>query len=230
MKKIILFNLIISHLFISQIANAQADIAVLKVATITEETLINKGLESTERAAIYIQNLKENGALLVRLTSRKRSLEKYRAFKQHAIARNIEQRQRKLNLQLVTLLRAHFDFCPIYFFYDYDSPKILNKEFTKVFLNDQLELDENIKLIQSFFLTAEVGPVRETKPDQPKADENYHINRGNLSEAFVIKDANFTQLKSPFPFWVKASFKKFLHRKIKKINKKLHSFYLQTKR
>ena len=183
-------------------------------------------------AAKNIDNLKE-GALLIRLKTRSKSLKAYEKAGATYVANKIRKKRDTENKKIMALFDEYFDFCPTYFFYTDDTDVILSGECENVFLNRELKKDKNIVLDKDFYLIAEFDVLLEEKlwPDSVLAANNQNkvYQHQALNKVIVIKDKNFEQLKDPFPFYVKASAERFWPRKIAKLNRRFHK-YFETKK
>ena len=209
------FRLVVFLLLVSSVAAAQ------------NELLLNNTRSDT--AKYYIRELKK-GALVVRLQSKSKAIEKLRAEGNHSYARTIESEQREDNLEIYQAFRQHFDFCDVYFIYAEQTDSLLRNGGKNFFLNDSLQVDPSIHLNKPFFLFAEHGtpqfekPSDKTQPDKQSPDESL------MRQSIVILDQNLRQLKPPFPYFAHETFIKYLfdakwRDKVIELNKKLHAFY-----
>lgn len=175
-----------------------------------------------KRVAAYdnIQLIK-NGALLVRLSDRKKSLAAYKRAGDHAIAKRIEAELLKDNLRLMDLFTTYFDFCPVYFFYSSDSKAVCSGNANGLLLNAQLERDPSIVIQQDTFFIAELGVLK----DEDKIEDDNTYNPTTLQRVFIIKDRFNKQLASPLPFYQRIIFDRYWPRLITKWNERLHKFY-----
>ena len=179
-----------------------------------------------------INNLKE-GALLIRLKTRSKSLKAYeKAGATHLIKRIKKERDAE-NKKIIDLFNKYFDFCPTYFFYTDDTELLLLGKHEGMFLNNELKKDKNIILDKDFYLIAEFDVLLEEKlwtdSTLTATNQNKVYQHQALNKVIVIKDKNLEQLKDPFPFYVKASTERFWPRKVEKLNKRFHK-YFETKK
>ncbi|MGB1205733.1 MAG: hypothetical protein ACPG5B_08815 [Chitinophagales bacterium] len=185
-----------------------------------------------EEAITNINNLKE-GALLVRLKTRSKSLKAYEKAGASYLVKKIKKERDAENQKIVNLFNEYFDFCPIYFFYTDDTERLLSGEHKGIFLDDKLKKDKAIVLDKDFFLIAEFGVLLEEKiwADSAvlAANQNKMYQHQALNKVIVIKDKNLEQLKRPFPLYVRASTTRFWPRKVAKLNKRFHK-YFETKK
>ncbi len=158
-------------------------------------------------------NQLHDGALLVRLITKTKTITTLKNAGNYKMADEIELEQSTLNKRIILAFRNHFKFCPVYFFYSDYTEAVKNNEINKIiFLNDDLQLDPEILFKEDKFLTAEFSLID---------DADF--------EALIIKDNQFVQLKRPFPFYVRTFDSiwndKKLNQVIVTLNHRLNSFY-----
>ncbi len=184
----------------------------------------------------------QNGALLVRLKTRKKSITALRKGGQNNKADKIEKKQAKYNMEIVNGFKTEFDFCPTYFFYSNYSQEAIDGQFEKVqFLNDSLQYDSTITFNYTKYLTAEFGIIEQDTTRY--IDGYYHVKDGenglekqekynggtNMTfGALIIKSEQFVQLRKPFPYYSRTLYSVPLRRSpklvIRTMNTKLHGF------
>jgi hypothetical protein len=182
------------------------------------------------------------GVLLVRLKTRKNSISALRRSGQNEKADKIQRKQDKFNANVISAFKTNFDFCPAYFFYSDFSQQVLDKEFDKIeFLDDSLQYDPNISLQSKTFLTAEFGIIEQDtaqyfdgyyySPGEGRGQEKRTKYNGgpNMSfEALIIKSNKFTQLRRPFPYYVRTlnslPIRRHPKHVVTKMNAQLHGF------
>lgn len=201
-------------LFISMVTFGQENVDPISTnqKTTTEQSNSSKK-ENTEQAREQITQLLE-GALLVRLQTKNKSITALREKGNDKLADKIETDQKKHNMEIVSAFRTLFDFCPVYFFFSDDSQNIKKGKLDQVaFLSESLIPDTNIHFSKTYFLTAEFG----------------RTEQGKSFGALVIMDSRFSQLKRPFPYYVRTfeslPIKRSIHRTVLMMNRKLHKFY-----
>jgi len=193
-------------------------------------------------------NLLHDGALLVRLQAKKRSIDGLRERGNFKLADRVEAEQRELNQKIVNGFTTYFDFCPVYFFYSSDSKYVKNGELNRVgLLNQNLEVDTGITVDARRYLTAEFGKIQQ---GPGKYYENYKVIQGDGDVrmrkqyygepdmgfgALIIKNDDFVQLRKPFPYYVRTLssfifFRRKPKKTVKRMNKKLQRFYLRSNR
>jgi hypothetical protein len=194
-------------------------------------------------AKYQILSLKE-GTLLVRLYTKASTIAALRKKGKNIEADNLELQQSVINQSIISAFREKFSFCPVYFFYSYDSPLVHEKQFDKItFVNDQLETDTAIRFDVKYFLIAEFGTIeqdtiarfdsyyydRTEKGLEKKALYNGSSNMG--FGALVMKSEISVQLHRPFPYYVRTfetlPFVVNTNHVVSKMNKKLNKYYLR---
>jgi hypothetical protein len=193
-------------------------------------------------AADQIEEL-HGGILLVRLPTKQNSIDALIKTGRSEQAEQVRKQNEEKNLDLIKAMQAKFTFCPVYFFYSYDSEHILNGNLDSVtFLAPDLTADPSIKIGDQPFYTAEVTLVsQDTSNKQKNLRSGEEDDRDNQNEAkyygganmrfqaLIIKDAEFNQLRRPFPYYSRTlnSFfiKKSLSDVVETMDQKLWRFY-----
>jgi hypothetical protein len=170
-----------------------------------------------QQAIAQINELK-NGTLLVRLHSSQSKTEWLKEAGKERRAIRTQSRQEKENRKIVSAFRKNFHFCPVMFFYSSNSEKILQKDFSGIFLNDSLLPDSTLApdITKKFF----IAEFTDLEPDTQKYFSGYRLgtdtagNRQTVINyygatnfgfyALVIRDENFAQLRKPFPYYSEA--------------------------
>ncbi len=159
----------------------------------------------------------------------------------------LEREQAEKNKRIVNVFETEFNFCrPYYFFSDY-SNELSAGEFDKVvFIDKNLDPNDQIKFSGKNFLVAEFGNLSQEPSkylndymimqgdDEPKRQPKYYSGTDFGFQALVLKSDRFIQLRKPFPyytgifpFWpIKRKEKKVVWR----MNKKLSKFYRNMQR
>jgi len=160
-----------------------------------------------------IKDLKQ-GALLVRLHTKKTTIAALRKNGNAKQADKVEQKQIETNKSIITAFRKNFDFCPVFFFYSDYSPFIIDRQFDKVvFLNNDLQADPTILFDKQNFLIAEFGVI--SQDTTAHFDSYYYENGENGLEkkakyyggsnmgfgALIICSDKSVQLHKPFPYY-----------------------------
>jgi len=185
----------------------------------------------------------KNGALLVRLFTKKNSIAALKKIGKPEKAEKLEKEQADYNKRIVSAFKANFDFCPTYFFYSDYSTNVSEKQFDQVvFLNDSLLPDTTIKFNSTGFLTAEFGYVEQDTAKyfsyysfEPNANidesrvKNYYGAPDVSFAALVIHTDKFEQIRKPFPYYVRTYNSLCIERRVKKavrmMNQDLHNYY-----
>ena len=187
-------------------------------------------------------NQLKNGALIVRLKTMKNSIEALKKIKKVEQALDLELKQKKFNLSVISAFKNNFNFCPTYFFFSDSSNNVRDKKFENViFLDDSLHSDTSIKFIYKSFLTAEFDIIdQDTTIFSTHFGSQYNAQSGtdiknyyggpNLNfNALIIKSDVFIQLRQPFPYYVKTydlyPKKEKLDNVVKVMNKNLMDFF-----
>lgn len=231
-------------LFVSVVTYGLANGSTIDITqkTVTKEKKGSFRKQMRVLAKEQIIQLKE-GALLVRLQTKKNSINALRKIGKGELADEIEAQQRNYNLKIISAFKNNFDFCPTYFFFSDYSQNILERQFDKVmFLSDSLHTDTTIKFNKGHFLTAEFGTIEQDtakyfshysyESDQngsSKPVSNYYGGSNIGFGALIIKSDQLIQLRRPFPYYVRTfdslPIKRRLDKTVGKMNKKLHQFY-----
>jgi hypothetical protein len=188
-------------------------------------------------------NQLKGGVLLVRLQTKKNSLEALRKHGNYEKANLIEKKQAAYNLSIVKAFRTNFDFCPTYFFFSDYSTNVIDDQIDKVvFLNDSLFADTTIKFNNKAIFTAEFGTIEQDTAKylshysyEPNANmslkrvSNYYGGSNMGFGALIIKSDKFIQLSNPFPYYVRTFDSLPIEKSAKKVvslmNIKLSEFY-----
>lgn len=177
----------------------------------------------------YITELREGGALVIRLKARNKAISAYISSGNAAIAERMKDEDEKLNKKIVEAFKTEFRFCPVYFTFAHNSKLLLEGNASQL-LNENLMPDSGIQFNYSNFLFVDYGA---SMLNESTNSYNYTVGKtteGNTpgnSQAYTIIDKDFRQLHSPFPYVVYLNpFTMNAHNKaIKRLNEKLFAFY-----
>jgi hypothetical protein len=190
-------------------------------------------------------NQLKDGALLVRLKTKNLTITALRNADRNKQADAIEKKQAEFNLNIISAFRANFNFCPVYFFYSDYSSNVKERKFDSVmFLNDSLRPDTTIKFTGKTFLVAEFGTIEQDTAKnfshysyEPNTDwtlkevSHYYGSTDFGFEALIIRSDQFVQLRHPFPYYTRTfdpmPRKQVLNKAVRRMNRKLTSFYKQ---
>ena len=201
---------------------------------------VDKKREKRKESTNQVQEL-NNTALLVRLKSYKKQLDlltddKYKSRKEAIIKHRDEENQ-----EIIDAFDKAFDFCPVYFFYNSDSKKVLEKDFKNLFLNHELKKDPNITFSLDTFLIGEfgyavtdssvtfgTGDVYKNGVNNADGYSNSAITSSDFENyGFSIKNQEFKLIQKPFPGFTSGYFA-FVKREPKaiaeKLNRNLHKY------
>lgn len=175
-----------------------------------------------------IHQLKDSGALIVRLKSNQKLLQILKEKNQQQTIKQIQNETNTHNKIILQSFKKQYNFSPVYFIYDYATTELLKNKKSKIFLNENLEIDTTITLKENFYLIADIfAPVIESKlpllPDTV-ASKTSESGPANKTAAILLKNKYNLQLKHPFPYMVNGynilKFEKY----VLKLNQKLHKF------
>jgi hypothetical protein len=187
----------------------------------------------------------KNGFLLVMLHSNQNKIDALHALGRHEEAENLSKKQQAKNKNIMRSFHDEFDFCPVYFFMNAQALDLIEKGIGSVtFLDNNLKQDSSIKAGPEKFLVAEFGNMQmdtakyfsgyrlSTTDTGAWQKPNYYSTSSFQYQAFIVESPQMIQLKRPFPYFVMSTEtdnKIFLYKSIiKKINRRLHSFYLKA--
>ena len=207
----------------------------LKLSLLIDGDLLKKNDKKSnqEFSKQQVKTLKTT-ALLVRLRGYKKQIAIFEEQGDTAMVRLIKQKRDIQNLSLIEAFAFKFDFCPVYFFYNYDSRKIKNREFEGVFLNSNLQKDSTIRFELDTFLIGELGYAFEGVDENTVLDDKNTIRSRNNTTSdfsnygFNIRNHDFYIIPKPFPNFVSgyfAIFKKSDKAIIERVNQELHKYY-----
>lgn len=160
-------------------------------------------------------NLK-HGAILVRLESKQKTITALEK-KNPSLAKKISVKQANRNAEIIDAFANHFNYCPVFFFYDYNSYKIKQKLFSEVLF------DKNQKPITEFpdlsnnYLIAAFGETMGDSINLPAQLETYNkkgelisqkdtthqTHEGIRFEALILLDSDLKILEDPNPHFVR---------------------------
>ncbi len=170
------------------------------------------GQEVKPNAHQDIKMLKQ-GALFVRLKTSDLQINGLKQKGKDKEAEKIKLNQEKENKAIVEAFKTNFDFCKVYFFYSTYSAEVKKGNYKPYLINTDLQSDSTFT--GEYF----VGEYDESATT--------HI------DAFIIKDKNYVQLNSPFPFLIKCNASIVTTRTkeeiVKQLNKELLEFWSKNK-
>lgn len=155
-----------------------------------------------------------NGILLVRLKDWEQKTDAYEQSGDSAEANRLAAFRKSQNLAIMEAFKNQYHFSEVAFFMSRDSKKIKDGNFEGVFLNDSLQKDSSITIDKSKprligevdFLEADTSKHWQSSHYNiytKKYEKIYYSNSADFSRcAIVIRDANFVQMRKPFPYYV----------------------------
>jgi hypothetical protein len=199
--------------------------------------IFNKSFKINSNVAyMQIKEIKDN-AILVRLKTSENQINALRKMGRSEEAAQLEKKQRRTNLEIMNAFKKNFTFCPVFFFYSSSTGKIKHANYKGCLLNDSLIADTSIRynfnttyIAEFDFIDPDTIYTDRTLTDQRsyKSDSSYAISNSHLEEALVVRNTYFTQLKEPFPSFVRMS--EWMKRKtysmaVATLNQQLFNFY-----
>ena len=203
----------VDNLFPSERAGRFAEVGL----TFNPEEIKSNSMAAQDRAEAFrhILEMKES-VLFVRLKTMEHSIAALRVQGRDQQADNLEAQIRNQNERIVRAFNEHYTFTPVYFFYSYNSNKVMNGDFTNSLLDGvDLPIQQELPADSKYYI-ADFGIL---EPDTATFFMGYDwIPDGNFSRkkirreyrattfrfgALKVKGPDFVQLRSPFPFWVK---------------------------
>lgn len=157
-------------------------------------------------AAWQINQLRDSGALVVRLKTNKLLIDELNRSGKSELATQKQLEQFAINKNLMFAYLENFRFCKVYFIFSNSSDTLLNGARKGMFLDTNLTVDPAIIMSEKFYLIAErdyaynssIGFVREDSARVVKESGN------PVKEmAIVVKNKYGHQLKQPFPYYIK---------------------------
>lgn len=180
-------------------------------------------------AKAQINQLKNGGALLVRLKTNTSKISKLKTSGNLDLATQVERETQLTNKNIIRAYTKNFHFCPVFFFYSDYSDSVKHNKLNGIFIDSNLVINPSIVCNASFYLIAEQGFIYESslgivsENQAPKA-----IERGYPTKevSIVIKNKYFIQLHKPFPYFQKGySLKKRYADYVARFNGALEHFY-----
>lgn len=180
------------------------------------------------RAMVSAIRQLKHGAVLFMIHDNHANSEMLRQKGYDELAKKKEEQLKKRNHFFAHVLATRFTFCPVYFFYEADLPKIQQGQVTGCLLDSSLVKQPNLTFDQSYFLILDYGDVFSSEPgiaysDTSKPESGRTVLR---EDCFVFKNKYLGQLTGPFPFeYHCADWKKNLYNCIARMNRRLDKFY-----
>jgi len=187
-----------------------------------------------------------DGVLLVRLTTKEKTINALKKRNQLTAAKRYEKEQKALNATIVSAFEMNFDFCPIYYFYSDQSKKIKANNLSEVtWVNSKtMATDTSIIVDNDNFLVAEFGILAQDTAKYFSSYERFsdgkkgleiretYYGGSNLSQkGLIVKSNEYVPLPKPFPRFTKTSMfedKEVVYIKaVKKLNEKLTDYSIK---
>ncbi len=214
----------------------------VNVSLIIDKELF-KVKEKQNRKAYAHENIQilKKTALLVRLRGYKKQIDAYSNRGDTTMVKLMKKKRDDYNQSIVDAFASNFDFCPVYFFYNYDTKKIKNKDFSNVFINKNLEIDEGIKFDLDTFLIGELGYATidtssvaghngVSRDSDDKLTDREVLTKSNdfSNYGLSIKNQDFYVIPKPFPNYISGYFTFFKRSNeliVGILNKQLKDYY-----
>ncbi|MBX7109837.1 MAG: hypothetical protein K1X61_14390 [Chitinophagales bacterium] len=180
-----------------------------------------------EYGRYYIENLRDHGALIVRLNFKSKAINALLLAGNSNYATQIRYQQAEENTKIVQAFLKYFTFCPVYFI-AYDSTgAFMEGRRTSIFLNSNLKTDSSIHAAPDFYLFAETGALETRVAADKLQPEQESTQRGLMDDVLIIRNADLNLLHDPFPYYVQrpASWEG----RVKKLEKKFQQYYLKKR-
>lgn len=199
-----------------------------------EDTLTAKQIRTIklEMAQKQITELR-NGVLLVQLKTRQKTIDAYLKKGLEAKAKKVKELQEQDNKNIIKGFNDYFNFCPVYFYTSKDYKNIREQRFSEVIFYDSLlqPIKANLDLNKTKYYICEISKnnyENSTLNTIPNHSTTY--DRSIKFDAFIIKNKDFQQLASPFPYYAKTHVAAKMKNKkrweaIRKLNYRLKTFY-----
>jgi hypothetical protein len=162
-----------------------------------------------DRARNNIVMLKE-GALLVRLRTSELQIEGLKKMGKTEEAEKLKAEQEARNNSIIAAFKKEFTFCKVYFFYSNHSAEVTAGNCRNIIFDADMNIYGNFNCEKCL-----VG--------------EFDKSETSSMDAFIMKDRNYDQLKSPFPYLVRLN-QAFVSTRsdeqiVKRLNERLFEFY-----
>ncbi|MBS1635023.1 MAG: hypothetical protein JST26_03805 [Bacteroidetes bacterium] len=195
----------------------------------TSYTRFNKNRGPVARAQI---NRLKNGALLVRLKTNQKAIDRLKAAGNMDLATQVERETQLTNKQIIKAYQANFKFCPVYFFFSQYSDSVKHQHLDGIFTDTTLLVNPNIVCHASFYLVAEQGYIcNSTLGLVPKelAETAHEEGAATKEVSIVVKNRYFIQLHEPFPYYQKGYNMKKYADFVKNLDERFQKFYQESR-
>lgn len=203
------------------------------------------GLAFSQTSRQQIKELK-NGVLLVRLKTSEKVIQGLKEMGHFDMAEEIRQDQREENLEIAAAFKESYDFSPVCFFYSDCTRDIKEGNYDGCIMDHGLNKISSMPENIGNYLVAEFSHVQRSdeayfqdytlRQDTSgyKTQQKTYTGDTDLGPyALIVRDRDFVQLRSPFPYYVR-TYEGFpiLRRKkpktVARLNEALHEYYSKT--
>lgn len=160
------------------------------------------GLSDKSIAFSQINELHQEGAIIIRLMLHKKNADLYRAAGNTKLADKLEKDLIAKNKKIASaFLKPYFNFCPVYIIESKDYGRVINKETNGYFLNTNLDIDSSITLEEENFFFLQIGDVYESVALDDNSNTSEMTSSPIAFNVMYLSDKNNNQLINPFPFY-----------------------------
>lgn len=160
-------------------------------------------------------NLKD-GAILVRLESKQKTINLLEK-RNPALAQKVNNKQIQRNQEIIEAFSNTFKYCPVYFFYDYNSLEIKKQNFKNFLFDKQLNQIQDLpELSNNYFIAAFGETMGDSINQQAKLetydkdgtltsskDTIYQNHEGIRFNALILLTADLKIMEDPNPHFVR---------------------------
>jgi hypothetical protein len=196
---------------------------------------LSYGMAQPKAIATKEINELKNGYLLIRLSTRSKTIEDLQRIGKNRAAEEIKKEQDEKNRKIIKAFATNFKFCEYRFFYSQYSDDIKKGNYQFLVFDKNMQPDNNFSLDGKKYYVAEFGILQsdtgvvahdyslEVKDDfDVQTKTNNYAKPNNHIYALIIKDKNYNQLRFPFPYY---SYAVSTEKMVRKMNAKLINFY-----
>jgi hypothetical protein len=190
-----------------------------------------------QRKALATKQIHElkNGYVLIRLSTRSKTIEDLQRIGKNRAAEEIKKDQDEKNRKIIAAFNKNFNFCEYRFFYSQYSDEIKKGHYKFLVFDKNMQPDNSFSLEGKNYFVAEFGTLEadtsiaasdvtlEVKDDFDVANKKVNYTKSpNKIYALIIKDKNYYQLRRPFPYYASGL---STDKMVRKMNSKLKNFY-----
>ncbi len=184
-----------------------------------------------DRVTIQLNELK-SGTLLVRLRTIEAKVAKLKEMGKFDEAKKIETFNKQFHFDIVHSFAAHFNYCPVYFFYSNHTEDIRMGKFEGKIFDTKGNKIKNLETPLSQIFFAEFGQVHQQEILMEQDGKKIKVAGVGGKDALVIRTSEEIQPERPFPYAIdyKNVFNGNLNAAIRKLNKRLFKTHKKMER